>query len=163
MFKANPFDDIEIASEKTRVFIIELPKIDLKHASINDLFSVWMYFLKNPELIPSEFLTKVPEVHEALEELKILSADKKFRAAYNAHLKAQNDRISREANARADGEAKGKAEGIAEGEAMGELKKARETAHNLLSMGLTVEQISKATKLSVQEIESLKRSKSAAK
>jgi predicted transposase/invertase (TIGR01784 family) len=75
MFKANPFDDIEIASEKTRLFIIELPKIDNKKASLDDLFSVWMFFLKNPELIPEEFVEKVPEVHEALEELKVLSAD----------------------------------------------------------------------------------------
>jgi predicted transposase/invertase (TIGR01784 family) len=75
MFKANPFDDVEVASEKMRTFIIELPKIDLSEASVNDVFSVWMYFLKNPELIPGEFLEKVPEVNEALEELKVISAD----------------------------------------------------------------------------------------
>jgi predicted transposase/invertase (TIGR01784 family) len=152
MFKANPLDGIEIASEKTRVFIIELPKIDLRKASLNNLFSVWMYFLKNPELIPEEFITKVPEVHEALEELKLLSANKEFRAAYNAHLKAQNDRISREANA----EARGEARGIAIGEERGELKKAKETALNAIDMGLTTEQAAKLSGLSIEEIESLK-------
>jgi transposase len=44
MFKANSFDDIEIASEKTRVFIIELPKVNLKQVSINDMFSCGCIF-----------------------------------------------------------------------------------------------------------------------
>jgi predicted transposase/invertase (TIGR01784 family) len=156
MFKANPLDGIEIASEKTRIFIIELPKIDLRKASLNDMFSVWMYFLKNPELIPEEFITKVPEVHEALEELKLLSANKEFRAEYNAHLKAQNDRRSREANAEARGKAEGIAIGEERGEARGKLKGKRETALNAIKMGLSVEQAAQLTGLSLQEIEKLK-------
>jgi hypothetical protein len=58
-------------SEKTRIFILELPKIDVKKATLNDMFSVWMYFLKNPELIPEEFVKRVPEVKEALEDKKL--------------------------------------------------------------------------------------------
>jgi predicted transposase/invertase (TIGR01784 family) len=49
----------------------------------------------------------------------------------------------------------GKAEGIVEGE----LKKARETARNLLSMDLATEQIATATGLSIEEIELLKNNK----
>jgi predicted transposase/invertase (TIGR01784 family) len=143
IFKDNPLDGIEIASEKTRIFIIELPKIDNTKASLDDLFSVWMFFLKNPELIPEEFVKKVPEVQEALEELKVLSADEAFRAEYNAHIKAQNDMRSREANA----EARGKAEGIAE--------KARETALSMLAEGLSVDIIKKCTGLSEAEIMAL--------
>jgi predicted transposase/invertase (TIGR01784 family) len=152
MFKANPFDDVEIASEKTRVFIIELPKINLKKASINDMFSVWMFFLKNPELIPDEFVTKVPEVHEALEELKVMSMNDEFRRAYNAHIKAENDRRSREANA----EARGIAEGEARGEARGELKNKRETALKLLGKGMDLEDVAEVTGLPIKEVESLK-------
>jgi predicted transposase/invertase (TIGR01784 family) len=159
MFKANHLDGIEIASEKTRIFVIELPKIDLEKATIKDMFMVWMFFLKNPELIPDEFIKKVPEVHEALEELKIMSMNKEFRAAYNAHVKAQNDRISSEANARKEGEEKGKAEGIAIGKEKGELKKARETAVKLLAMGLHLEQIATATGLSIDEIVRLRNEK----
>jgi predicted transposase/invertase (TIGR01784 family) len=150
MFKPNPLDGIETASEKTRIFIIELPKVDLKHASINDMFSVWMYFLKNPEMIPSEFLKKIPEVHEALEELKILSMDEEFRARYNVHIKEQNDRRSREANA--------KAEGIAIGEEKGRVGEKKEIVSNALAMELTTEQISKLTGLSEKEILELKKS-----
>jgi predicted transposase/invertase (TIGR01784 family) len=152
MFKANPLDGIEIASEKTRILIIELPKVNLKKASLNDLFSVWMFFLRNPELIPDEFVQKVPEVHEALEELKILSMDKDFRAAYNAHLKAQNDRRSREANA----EARGEERGIAIGEERGEPKGKREMALGLLQAGVGTDIIAKTSGLSIEEINSLK-------
>jgi predicted transposase/invertase (TIGR01784 family) len=136
------------------------------------MFSVWMFFLKNPELIPEEFITKVPEVHEALEELKVMSMDDEFRAAYRAHIKAKNDQTSREANAEARGKAEGiaegisvgkaegKAEGMAEGMAVGKAEGIaegkRETALTLLSMGLSVEQIATATNLSIREIESLK-------
>jgi predicted transposase/invertase (TIGR01784 family) len=156
MFKANPLDGIEIASEKTRIFIIELPKIDLRKASLNDMFSVWMYFLKNPELIPSEFITKVPEVNEALEELKLLSANEEFRIQYRAHIKAQNDRISREANAEARGRAEGIAIGEERGEARGELKGKREMAIGLLKSGVDVNIIAQTSGLSIEEIESLK-------
>ncbi|GHU15857.1 hypothetical protein FACS189449_13630 [Alphaproteobacteria bacterium] len=160
MFKANPLDGIEIASEKTRIFVIELPKIDNKKASLNDLFSVWMFFIKNPELIPEDFVKKVPEVHEALEELKVLSADEDFRAEYNAHIKAQNNMISRETNAEARGKAEGiaigKEKGKAEGKAEGIAEKAKETALNALAIGLTTEQIAGLTGLTVDEINLLK-------
>jgi predicted transposase/invertase (TIGR01784 family) len=156
MFKANPLDGIEIASEKTRIFVIELPKIDLKKATIKDMFMVWMFFIKNPELVPDEFIEKVPEVHEALEELKVMSMDEDFRRAYNAHVKAQNDRRSREANARAEGREEGITEGEARGELKGRMEEKRETACTMLAKGLPIEIISECTKLSVAEIESLK-------
>jgi predicted transposase/invertase (TIGR01784 family) len=89
-----------------------------------------------------------------------MSANKEFRAAYNAHLKAQNDRISREANAKAEGiaigEARGKVEGKAEGIAEGELKKVRALALKMLKKGNSIEDIADLTELSVEEIESLK-------
>jgi predicted transposase/invertase (TIGR01784 family) len=148
-FKANSLDGQAVSSEKSRIFIIELPKFNLKEASLNDMFSVWMFFLKNPELIPDEFVQKVPEVHEALEELKVMSLDEKFRAAYRAHVKAENDRRSREANARIEGEEKGRAEGRAE-----EKKK---TALKLLEKGMSVADIAEITNLSVEEIRALAR------
>ena len=47
-----------------------------------------------------------------------------------------------------------------ERKAEGKLKKARETAVNLLCMGLNIEQIAAATGLSVAEIEILKTTRS---
>jgi predicted transposase/invertase (TIGR01784 family) len=152
MFKANPVDEIEIASERTRIFIIDLPKIDLKKATIKDMFMVWMFFLKNPELIPEEFVEKVPEVHEALEELKIMSMDDEFRAAYRAHIRAQNDRRSRETNAKAEG----RKEGIAIGKEEGALETKKETAIKMLKKNVDLEDISEFTGLSLEEIRALK-------
>lgn len=139
MYKDNDKDPIEIATTKFRTFIIELSKIEFKKVHRADMFSVWMMFIKNPELIPDEFLS-IPEVNEAMEELNYLSRDKQFREEYEARQKLINDERA--------------ALTIAKDE--GKIEKARETAINLLSMGLTTEQISQATGLSIEEISKLK-------
>ncbi|WP_417136721.1 hypothetical protein [Phascolarctobacterium succinatutens] len=54
--------------------------------------------------------------------------------------------------AHAEGLAKGKAQGLAEGKA----KEKTATAKCLLSMGLSVEDIAKATSLSVEQVEAIK-------
>jgi predicted transposase/invertase (TIGR01784 family) len=127
MFKKTPLDEIDVASEKTRIFIIELPKVDLKQANIKDMFLIWMYFLKNPELIPEEFVTKVSEVKEAVDELKYLSGDKEFRLECRARVKRKNSITSRMTRAEQEGMEKGvklgrkrgKAEGKKEGMELG--------------------------------------------
>ena len=53
------------------------------------------------------------------------------------------------------GLAEGKSLGLAEGEVRGSRQKALETARNLLVIGLSVENIAKATGLTVQEVETL--------
>ncbi|MGP1445769.1 MAG: hypothetical protein ACTTJ8_10900, partial [Treponema sp.] len=55
----------------------------------------------------------------------------------------------------AEGEARGKSLGLAEGEVRGSRQKAFETARNLLVIGLSIENIAKATGLTVQEVETL--------
>jgi len=55
----------------------------------------------------------------------------------------------------AEGEARGKSLGLAEGEVRGSRQKALETARNLLVIGLSIENIAKATGLTVQEVETL--------
>jgi predicted transposase/invertase (TIGR01784 family) len=52
---------------------------------------------------------------------------------------------------------KGEAECVAIGEERGKTEGKRETARNLLSMGLSIKKVSEATGFSVEEIESLKR------
>ncbi|GHU18383.1 hypothetical protein FACS189472_06640 [Alphaproteobacteria bacterium] len=103
------------ASDKFRIFIIELKKIDEKRANISDLFSVWMSFLKAPQTIPQEFLT-IKEVKEAMEGLIHLSQDPEARRIYNLRLRAKNDATNAAShainNARREGEARGEARGI---------------------------------------------------
>ena len=49
----------------------------------------------------------------------------------------------------------GKSLGLAEGEVRGSRQKALETARNLLVIGLSIENIAKATGLTLQEVETL--------
>ena len=60
-----------------------------------------------------------------------------------------------ERDARNDGWKAGIAQGLAEGKSLGLAEGKRETARNLRSMGLSIENISKATGLTVQEVEQL--------
>lgn len=162
MYKDNEKDPVEIATDKFRTFIIELEKIEFKHAHRADMFSVWMMFIKNPESIPQEFLS-IPEVKEAMDELTFLSHDKEFREEYEARQKLINDEYAALAIAEQLGEKRGIEKGIAEGEAIGLEKgataKAKETAINLLKIGLSIEQISQATGLSINELEDIQAKK----
>ena len=60
-----------------------------------------------------------------------------------------------EARGKLLGLAEGKSLGLAEGEVRGSRQKALETARNLLVIGLSIENIAKATGLTVQEVETL--------
>ena len=108
--------------------------------------------------------TKVPGLSEAREKLKYYSMAPAERYAYDEHLNAimiQNDVLSTAklegltegrskglAEGRAEGLAEGRAEGLAEGRAEGILS----TARNLKAMGLSMEDISRATGLSKEDI-----------
>jgi predicted transposase/invertase (TIGR01784 family) len=146
-FKKTPLDQAEIATDKFRIFIVELPKVDIKQANVSDIFKAWVYFLRNPEKIPVEFLT-IPEVEEAMEELKYVSQDPKVRQGYDDYVKWQNDQI----NARSHAYNKGKREGKDEGR----LEEKRAAALNALSLNISLEQISQLTGLSSAEIEALR-------
>ncbi|MDR2794939.1 MAG: Rpn family recombination-promoting nuclease/putative transposase [Holosporaceae bacterium] len=150
-FQPSDPDPYQIMTDSARIIFIELQKFNPKNADMHDLLTGWLSFLKNPIFMDESFL-KVKEVKEAMETLKYISADDEIRALADLRQKTINDRNSEMTVAVEDATAKGKAEGIAIGEERGELKKAKETAGNLLSMGLSVEQIAKATGLSIEEI-----------
>ena len=75
--------------------------------------------------------------------------DKKVRDAYMTYEMRMKDLRD---EAHAEGLAEGKAQGLAEGKA----KEKTATAKRLLSMGLSVEDIAKATSLSVEQVEAIK-------
>ena len=161
MYKANGVDPIQIASEKMRQFIIELPKLEATPKRfINRMFEAWIKFIRDPENIPPELL-EIPEVKEAMDALTYMSADPDVRAAYQARI--------REMNRIRAGQAIKYKEGLAEGEKR-ERRKAEkrekqlvekakaekiESAKTALSMGLSVDQVSKITGLSLAEIKEL--------
>ncbi len=154
MYKANGVDPIEIASEKMRQFIIELPKLEATPKRfVNKMFEAWIKFIRDPENIPPKLL-EIPEVKEAMDALTYMSADPDVRAAYQARIREMN-RI------RASQAIKYK-EGLAEGERLGakkEREKAKaekiESAKKMLSDGLSEELVSRYSGLSIEEVKKL--------
>ncbi len=155
------------ATDKMRLFTVELPKFrPEEHKYKNDL-ERWMAFFKNP--MDPEIL-KDHNIRIAWERLQYLSADEKVRAEYDARNDAILDELSRlnsaieegEARGIAKGIAKGIAEGIAEGERIG-IEKAEakayqekiESAKSLLRANIPVEVISDSFGLSIEEIKQL--------
>jgi predicted transposase/invertase (TIGR01784 family) len=145
-FKKTPLDQPEIATDKFRIFIVELPKVDIKHAKISDIFKVWVYFLRYPKRVPAEFLT-IPEVKEAMEELRYVSCDPEVRRGYDDYMRWQNDQI----NAQSHAFNKGKREG----ETRGRMEGMTEMARNLLKNNVDINVIARSSGLSVSEIEKL--------
>jgi len=134
-----------------------------------DIQSLFDYI--NSNTITSNFTR---EVADTIVEIK---NDKKVRDAYmtyemrmkdlrdEAHAEGKAEglaegKVEGLAEGKAEGLAEGKAEGLAEGKAEGLAEgKAEEktaTAKRLLSMGLSVEDIAKATSLSVEQVEAIK-------
>ena len=92
---------------------------------------------------------------------KVYSKDKEEMLRYEAAERAEMDFVSAissaELRGKEIGKAEGRAEGLTEGKAEGKKIQALETAKTLLEMGLSIQQIIKATGLSESEILQLKK------
>ena len=150
--------NIELADEAVIMFLNTLGS---KGDVSPDIQSLFDYI--NSNTINSNFTR---EVADTIVEIK---NDKKVRDAYMTYEMRMKDlRDEAHAEGKAEGLAEGKAEGLAEGKAEGLAEgkaeglaegKAEEktaTAKRLLSMGLSVENIAKATSLSVDQVEAIK-------
>ena len=142
--------NIELADEAVIMF---LNTLGTKGDVSPDIQSLFDYI--NSNTINSNFTR---EVADTIVEIK---NDKKVRDAYMTYEMRMKDlRDEAHAEGKAEGLAEGKAEGLAEGKAEGLAEgKAEEktaTAKRLLSMGLSVEDIAKATSLSVEQVEKIK-------
>lgn len=179
MYKDNGVDPVEIASEKMRHFIIEMTKLEATPKRfLNDMFTVWIQFTRDPNSIPPEFLG-IPEVKEAMDELTKMSADEETRREYESRVKEMNRIYAAKrasfkkgkAEGRAEGEKIGEARGIEKGKAEGEkigIEKGKEeerakayqekleSAKELLSMGVPMENVSRALGLSLEELRKLR-------
>jgi predicted transposase/invertase (TIGR01784 family) len=146
-------------TDSARIFFVELKKFDPKNADSRDLLAGWLSFLQDPVFLDREFLN-VPEINDAMETLKYISADPETRAIADLRQKTINDHNSEITVAREEGiaigEERGEAKGRAEGEARGEAKGKREMARCLLRSNIDINVIATSSGLSVEEIESLK-------
>lgn len=138
--------NIELADEAVIMF---LNTLGTKGDVSPDIQSLFDYI--NSNTINSNFTR---EVADTIVEIK---NDKKVRDAYMTYEMRMKDlRDEAHAEGLAEGKTQGLAEGKAEGLAEGKAEEKTATAKRLLSMGLSVEDIAKATSLSVEQVEAIK-------
>lgn len=144
-------DKYQIITDKLRIFFVELQKFHPKHIDRKNMLDVWMAFLKNPL---NDDIQDVPEVKEALDTLKEISADKDEREIYYLRQHTEFGYISEKNVAVARALERGKK---LEREKAEKEKKAEriETARNFLKMGLSIEQVARGTGLPIDEIKKL--------
>jgi predicted transposase/invertase (TIGR01784 family) len=130
---------------------LELRKLDKELHELNNNLEKWVYFFRNaPSTGPGELeeISKnspmIKEAYGALAEYAFTPEELREYERYDMQKDAEKTRLK-----------DAKAEGIAEGKIEGKAEAKRETAVNLLSMGLSPEQISQATGLSVEDIQKL--------
>ncbi|MDR1425732.1 MAG: Rpn family recombination-promoting nuclease/putative transposase [Rickettsiales bacterium] len=149
---ANDIDPMKVGTKKFRILMLELKKITYTIGNIKmehmDMLRLWMTFIKHPETIPEDIINQVPEIGEAMAELKKISGDKNFRIQYDAYLMAKNDRIADETTATRRGMEKG----IEKGLKRGEEGKAKKIALSMLKKGLSQNIVVECTGLSEEEV-----------
>ena len=137
---------------------IELPKFTPHSIADKRMMVLWLRFLteinSNTKDIPADLLND-PEIGKAVEDLEVsgftdaeLRAYDKFWDSVSVERTLLDDRYQK-------GMEKGKEEGIAEGMEKGMNQKALEIAKNMLAMGLSAEQVAKATQLPLDIIKNL--------
>lgn len=140
---------------------IELPKFTPHSIADKRMMVLWLRFLteinSNTKDIPSDLLND-PEIGKAVEELEIsgfsdaeLRAYDKFWDSVSVERTLLDDRYQK-------GMEEGMAEGMEKGRAEGKHEANTETAQRLLAMGLSAEQVAKATQLPLEIIKNLNNS-----
>lgn len=142
-FQPTKLDGFEIASDKFRLFTIELPKFNPKTQDKKDMLNVWMTFFKDPS---NAEIQKYPEIHETYEALKELSADEEVREIYNLRRKTLEGYISEKNAAIVK---------VRQEEREKAYQDKADSAKKFLSMGLSVEQVAQGTGLSIDEVRKL--------
>ena len=99
--------------------------------------------------------TKSPVLQMLNEKIDVLTLSPTERKLYESRMKLKSDITTISETQFSAGVERGKSLGLVEGEARGSRQKALETARNLLVIGLSIENIAKATGLTVQEVETL--------
>jgi predicted transposase/invertase (TIGR01784 family) len=125
--------------------------LDTLCVSLQRWMQFWGWGSKLEENEMSAMLQDVPEVGAAYEEFKRFTADPVMRKKAIARQRYLIEQSIIMNDMREEGIAEGEAIGMAKGEA----KKARETAQNLITMGMSPSDIAKATGLSPSEIKQL--------
>ncbi len=136
-------------SNDIEVHFMELTKLDDQAMPLEGGLVNWLLFLKGTDKSSWEVLKmNEPTLKKAMDTLEFLSQDREARRLYEERQKYLHDEASMIEWATE--------KGMSEGLVKGERKKAIEIAKNMLSLGLDVGIVAKASGLSEAEIESLR-------
>ncbi len=149
-------DTHEVFYDKLTYIYVEIPKFDKTEDELVTMYDKWMFVLKNLSRLMSRPASLQERVFTRLfEQAEISKFNPRELKSYEDSVNAYRDIV----NAIKTAEKKKYAEGRAEGRAEGE-KEAKETiALNLLSLGVPLETIIKASGLTADEITALRTGK----
>jgi predicted transposase/invertase (TIGR01784 family) len=148
---------------------LELPKYK-ESKNPEEEIKKWLFTIKNAEKFINEpdklpdTIRKEASIMRAIQKMQKAAADPELRAIMEYREKAELDNLQRMKNALREGEKRGekrgimlgKKEGIMLGEKKGEERAREAIALTMLSLNMSIEDVAKATKLSIEQILKLK-------
>ncbi len=127
------------------IHFLELPKFRKARPDLSKPLDRWLIFIEDsPKEVREMAMNNDPVIAKAEELLERLGSLDEVKRYYEAREMAIHDEVTRITGAKAEGEV----EGILKGKI--------ETAQNLLSMGMSIQDIAAATGLTMEQIEQLK-------
>ena len=145
-------------SDRMRIVYLQLPLFD-KHteAECMDIFDCWIYIMKNMNMFEQmPFSEKYPVFRKLAEIGDLRKLSREELELYDEDIKNMRDIYATRKFDEKRGMEIGMAKGMEIGMAKGMEKEKLATAHRLLSMGLSDEQVSTVTELPLKEIQKLK-------
>ena len=149
----------KIFYDKLEFIYVEIAKFNTPLEELDSLYEKWLYALKNLYKLtqrPKELCDKVFD--RLFEEAEIAKFTPQEMREYEASKKAYRDIKNSIDTAKQEGLAEGIEIGMAKGKAEGKHEANAETAQRLLAMGLSAEQVAKATQLPLEIIKNLSNS-----
>lgn len=144
----------KIFNDKIRMIFLKLPLMRKDEDSCENDFERWIYILKNLEKMkkmPAQFTAANPIFGRLNETARVAALSVDERTEYERSLKAYRDNYAIMETERSEGRAEGRAEGLAEGLARGRA----EIVKNMFKMGLSLDVIAEAVKLTTDKIKQI--------
>ncbi len=146
-------------SDRMRIVYLQLPLFD-KHteAECMDIFDCWIYIVKNMNMFEQmPFSEKYPVFRKLAEIGDLRKLSREELELYDEDIKNMRDIYATRKFDEKRGMEKGMAKGMEIGMAKGMAKEKIATAHRLLSMGLSDEQVSTVTELPLEDIQKMRK------
>ena len=143
---------LTVFSDKVRLIYLQLPYFTKEADDCKNTFERIIYALKHMDILQRMPWAAQDAVFKRLSEIaEVSSLDKEERRQYDESLRHYRDTLVVMEGQFMEGEAKGRAEGRAEGEHKGRM----DIARNLKAMGLSIDDIVKASGLTADEVAAL--------